>query len=187
MAGAAKHLRDIALLPGMATLVIPVLLVRATGGPWAFADVAAWAGWAGWARTLSVALGAALLAAGVGLFVWTVSLFARFGRGTLAPWEPTQQLVVRGPYRHVRNPMITAVTTVLLAEALLFGAPVLLAWAAAFFGVNALWIPRYEERSLERRFGGSYRAYSANVPRWLPRRTAWDPAARTECSRGAER
>ena len=42
------------------------------------------------------------------------------GHGTPAPWDPTERMVVRGPYRHVRNPMISAVFMVLAAEALLF-------------------------------------------------------------------
>jgi hypothetical protein len=41
-----------------------------------------------------------------------VTLFVRDrGRGTLAPWSPTSELVVAGPYRVVRNPMITGVAT----------------------------------------------------------------------------
>ena len=59
-------------------------------------------------------------AAGFGLAVWTVKLFMKFGDGTPAPWDPPQKLVIRGPYRHVRNPMITGVLLLLLAEAMLF-------------------------------------------------------------------
>jgi protein-S-isoprenylcysteine O-methyltransferase Ste14 len=83
--------------------------------------------------------------------------------------------VLRGPYRHVRNPMITAVTTILLGETCLAGSPALLLWTALFFTLNAVWIPTYEEPTLARRFGEEYRDYSANVRRWLPRRTAWEP------------
>ena len=102
-------------------------------------------------------------------------LFARIGRGTLAPWDPTRHLVVEGPYRHVRNPMITAVLAVLAGEAALFGSPPLLIWCAAFFAINHVFFRLHEEPGLERRFGEEYRAYKRNVPRWLPRRAPWAP------------
>jgi protein-S-isoprenylcysteine O-methyltransferase Ste14 len=114
-------------------------------------------------------LGGALIAAGLAMWVWTVRLLARIGRGTLAPWDPTTHLVVEGPYRHVRNPMITAVLCVLLGEALLFGSLAILWFALGFFVVNWVWFVLVEEPGLERRFGDEYRAYVAAVPRWLPR------------------
>ena len=85
---------------------------------------------------LPVLLGLALIAAGFALWLWTVRLFDRVGEGTLAPWDPPRRLVVEGPYRHVRNPMITAVLAVLAGEAALFGSPPLLIWLAAFFAIN---------------------------------------------------
>jgi protein-S-isoprenylcysteine O-methyltransferase Ste14 len=130
----------------------------------------------GAAAALPVLLGLGLIGAGVALWTWTVRLFARIGKGTLAPWDPTQRLVVAGPYRHVRNPMITAVLSVLLGEAALFGSPVLLAWFGAFFAINWVGFLVYEEPGLERRFGEEYSEYKRHVPRWLPRRKAWTPA-----------
>jgi protein-S-isoprenylcysteine O-methyltransferase Ste14 len=96
-------------------------------------------------------------------------LFARVGEGTLAPWDPTRKLVVRGPYRHVRNPMITGVLAILLGEAALFGSWPLLVWAFGFFALNAIYMPLVEEPGLVRRFGDDYVRYRRNVPRWLPR------------------
>jgi protein-S-isoprenylcysteine O-methyltransferase Ste14 len=147
-----KHLRAIVLLPGMATIVVPALLVRDP----AFTPVGAVAG-------------AALIAAGLWLFVGTVRLLARVGEGTLAPWDPTSRLVGLGPYEHVRNPMITGVFLILLGEAALFGSWAVLAWAGVFALANALWIPLVEEPGLVQRFGADYERYSADVPRWLPR------------------
>ena len=146
-----RHLAAIALLPGVATVVLPVLLVDdpELGPLWP--------------------LGAVLLAAGLALFAWTVALFARVGRGTLAPWDPTERLVVRGPYKHVRNPMISAVLAILLGEAALFGSWALLAWAAIFFGVNNVWFRLVEEPGLRQRFGADYEEYCRRVPRWVPR------------------
>ena len=167
MSMTAKHWRDIALLPGVVTLVIPAVIVRSTG------DMAVGWGLGGPAALLPFVLGALLVAAGLAMWARTVLLFASYGEGTLAPWEPTQKLVVRGPYRYVRNPMITAVIAILFGEAALYGSFALLAWALAFCGLNLTYIPYVEERALEERFGDSYREYRRNVPRWIPRRTPW--------------
>jgi protein-S-isoprenylcysteine O-methyltransferase Ste14 len=127
---------------------------------------------------LPALLGVSLVGVGLVLFVRTVALFATVGQGTLAPWDPTSRLVVRGPYRHVRNPMISGVYFVLLGEAVGLGLPALLIWAAAFLAVNAIYMPLFEEPGLKRRFGEDYETYAANVPRWLPRLRPWDPIAR---------
>jgi protein-S-isoprenylcysteine O-methyltransferase Ste14 len=149
-------------------LLLPALILAATGSN---------VGWdlGGVVAVLPALLGLALIGTGFALWLWTVRLFSRIGKGTLAPWDPTQRLVVEGPYRHVRNPMISAVLAVLAGEAALFGSLPLLVWCAAFFTGNAVFFRRYEEPGLERRFGEDYRAYKRNVPRWLPRRTAWTP------------
>jgi protein-S-isoprenylcysteine O-methyltransferase Ste14 len=69
----------------------------------------------------SRAVGLLLMLAGLSLVVKTVRLFAVVGKGTLAPWDPPKNLVVEGPYRYVRNPMITGVLTILLGESAFFG------------------------------------------------------------------
>ena len=103
------------------------------------------------------------------MIAWTVALFAGIGQGTLAPWDPTSRLVVRGPYRHVRNPMISGVLCVLLGEAALFGSLAVLAWSGVVFALNAVYFVLVEEPGLRERFGAEYDAYAAHVPRWLPR------------------
>jgi protein-S-isoprenylcysteine O-methyltransferase Ste14 len=148
---ALRHLLAICLLPGMVAGVIPALLVD---------GLAAWP---------LVVLGAVVAALGLALIVQTVALFASVGKGTLAPWDPTERLVVRGPYRRVRNPMISGVLCVLLGEALAFGSVAVLVWFAIVFALNAVYFPLIEEPDLQRRFGADYEAYRAAVPRWLPR------------------
>jgi protein-S-isoprenylcysteine O-methyltransferase Ste14 len=150
---ALRQLAAIVLLPGTVTVLVPGSLLDGTElAPWPL-----------------VVLGAALLAVGVATIAWTVSLFAGVGHGTLAPWDPPSTLVVRGPYRHVRNPMISGVLAVLLGEAALFGSVAVLIWAAVVFAVNAVYFVLVEEPGLRRRFGADYEAYAARVPRWLPR------------------
>lgn len=110
-----------------------------------------------------------LSGAGLALFLWCVTLFARVGKGTLAPWDPTSELVAAGPYRHVRNPMITGVAVILAGESLIWRSSQVALWAAAFVVINHVYFIALEEPGLERRFGERYRRYAATVPRWLPR------------------
>jgi protein-S-isoprenylcysteine O-methyltransferase Ste14 len=164
-----KHLRAIALLPGIVTLVLPALIVNSTD------SLNVGAGLDGAPAALPVLLGSALIVAGFLLWLQTVRLFARIGRGTLAPWDPTERLVVEGPYRRVRNPMISAVLAVLVGEAILLGSLPLAVWFVLFFAINAVYMPLSEEPGLERRFGDDYREYKRNVPAWLPRLRPWKP------------
>jgi protein-S-isoprenylcysteine O-methyltransferase Ste14 len=157
----ARQLAAVGLLPVTVTLVVPGLILWRNG-----------ADGGGWALVL---VGAVLVTAGVALVAWTATLFARVGRGTIAPWDPTSRLVVLGPYRHLRNPMISGVLAVLLGEAAIFASVPLLLWFAGVFAVNALYLPLVEEPGLRKRFGADYDAYRANVPRWLPRLSPWEP------------
>lgn len=162
-----RHVRAIGLLPGTVTVVVPaaiLLVTRSVNVGWGFPGVSA---------ALPVLAGVVLLAFGLFLLYRTIRLFGGAGEGTLAPWDPPRRLVVAGPYRHVRNPMISGVLFVLAGEAALLGSPALAAWLALFFGVNAAYFPLVEEPGLERRFGDDYRLYRRNVPRWIPRRTPW--------------
>jgi protein-S-isoprenylcysteine O-methyltransferase Ste14 len=163
-----RHVRAIGLLPGTGVVFVPSLILALTD-----TDV----GWSlgGALQALPILLGTPLICAGLALMHRTITLFAREGDGTLAPWDPTRRLVVRGPYRFVRNPMIVGVLAVILGEAALFGSRVILVWGLAFFAVNAVWFPVVEEPGLVRRFGEAYETYRRNVPRWVPRRTPWTP------------
>lgn len=99
----------------------------------------------------------------------SVVRFVRRGRGTLVPTAPTQELVISGLYRFVRNPMYVGVLAVVLGEALLFGSPWLLSWAALLAIVFHLFVVAYEEPTLRRAYGEEYDRFCAQVPRWIPR------------------
>jgi protein-S-isoprenylcysteine O-methyltransferase Ste14 len=151
------QLAAVLLLPGLVTAGVPALIVWQTGAS---------------LRPPAV-VGIPLIGVGLVLVISTIRLFATVGRGTLAPWDATSRLVVQGPYRYVRNPMISGVLFILLGEAACFSSPALLIWFAAVLGANAVYIPLVEERGLRRRFGADYEAYEANVPRWIPRPSPW--------------
>jgi protein-S-isoprenylcysteine O-methyltransferase Ste14 len=117
-----------------------------------------------------------MLLVGAGLFV-LISAFTRFvveGLGTPAPVAPTEQLVVGGLYRYVRNPMYLAVAAIILGQALALAQVILLPYAAAFALAVVAFVRRYEEPTLRRQFGEQYDAYCRAVPAWWPRRDPWD-------------
>ena len=100
---------------------------------------------------------------------WCAWDFAMKGRGTPAPFDPPKELVVRGLYRRVRNPMYVGVMSILLGEVWLFASRTLLWYAGlVFIGFN-LFVLLYEEPTLRGKFGAAYERYCAAVPRWLPR------------------
>jgi protein-S-isoprenylcysteine O-methyltransferase Ste14 len=161
MRRALRQLAPILLMPMMVTVGLPYWLLSSFGGATLWqAD--------GTAAALVIA-GAVILCSGLALFLWCLSLFITKGRGTIAPWDPTKQLVVSGPYRLMRNPMITGVALVLLGEALLFGSAAIGLWFLFFLVINHAYFILSEEPGLEKRFGKAYRTYRAVVPRWLPR------------------
>ena len=159
---ALRHALSILLLPTMVTIVVPRWMLRTyaeTDSRWP----------PGFASAVPRTLGSLLLVAGVALVVWCIILFARVGKGTLAPWDPTSHLVAVGPYRYTRNPMITGVLTTLAGEALVTGSQILGLWALTFFLLNHVYFLLLEEPGLATRFGASYAEYKRTVPRWLPR------------------
>jgi protein-S-isoprenylcysteine O-methyltransferase Ste14 len=122
-------------------------------------------------------IGAALVLAGLAGLVDSFARFALEGRGTPAPVAPTKTLVVSGLYRHVRNPMYVAVVSAILGQALLFGSVAVLEYAGVIWGLFHVFVLVYEEPTLFRRYGDSYRGYQREVGRWWPRLTPWRPAA----------
>jgi protein-S-isoprenylcysteine O-methyltransferase Ste14 len=118
-------------------------------------------------------LGAVFSAAGLLLLIVTIRLIIRIGKGTLAPWDPTRKLVLQGPYRYTRNPMISGVALLLLGESILLGSWVLLCWFAFFVIVNTIYLKVSEEPGLARRFGREYLTYREAVPMWMPRLRPW--------------
>src|SRR2546428_13836244 len=133
---ALRSLVSVIVLPGMAALLIPWLIVGPSGRP----EGVTW-------------LGLVPFGFGLALFTWCVAEFAARGRGTLAPWDAPRRFVAAGPYRVVRNPMYLGVGSIVVGQAILFGSLPLLGYLAALAAVRHLfWIP-WEEPSPERAVG----------------------------------
>lgn len=115
------------------------------------------------------AVGGVMVLLGAGLGVACVFTFALIGKGTPAPFDPPRRLVIRGPYKFVRNPMYLGAVVALLGAALVYGSTGLLAYATVFFVLAHVLVVLYEEPTLRRTFGTEYGAYVQQVRRWLPR------------------
>ena len=160
-----RHLLSILILPVTAVIVIPAWLARE------YAVTPSWPGDPSGRVALAVGLASGLT--GLVLFAASLQQFFVDGRGTLAPWDPPRRLVVRGPYRYVRNPMISGIIFILCGVALCLRSRPHAAWAAVFIVANLVYIPLLEEPDLANRFGDAYRRYRAGVRRFVPRLRPW--------------
>lgn len=177
MMGSAKisawrHLRAIALLPFMNTVLIPTVLILVWPPAAPSGASAQW---------LVRAVGLVLVAAGGTLVAHSVAWFVRAGGGTLAPWDPTRALLRTGAYAYSRNPMKAGLFVVLAGEALLLLSLPIAAWLAGFALVNIVYIRVSEEPGLRARFGRAYVDYCERVPRWIPHVHARPTAAKETC------
>jgi protein-S-isoprenylcysteine O-methyltransferase Ste14 len=123
--------------------------------------------------TAKRAIGVLLISAGIIVVINAFVRFAWQGIGTPAPLYPTRRLVVTGSYRYVRNPMYIAVVSIILGQALLFGNLQLAIYGLCLWLVAHLFVRLYEEPTLRRSFPDNYAAFTAHVPRWIPRLTPW--------------
>ena len=121
-------------------------------------------------------VGILLIVAGLPGLVNSFARFALQGLGTPAPIAPTQNLVVTGLYRYVRNPIYIAVVAVILGQAILFGDWRLITYGGLMWLAFHAFVLTYEEPVLAQQFGVQYEDFRANVPRWIPRLSPWRTA-----------
>src|SRR5204863_1423206 len=93
--------------------------------------------WSGIVRPVAIEVqqvaGTVIGAAGAAVALWCIFTFASFGRGTPAPFDPPRGLVIRGPYRFVRNPMYIGAGLALAGAALFYESLPLLVYSGIFF------------------------------------------------------
>lgn len=105
------------------------------------------------------------------VLLWSFWNFLNEGHGTPAPIDPPRQLVLKGFYQYVRNPMYISVIFILIGHFLWSGYWFILVYAGLAFLVTHLFVIFYEEPALKRKFGAAYEDYLTRVPRWIPRLT----------------
>jgi len=146
-----------ALFIGLLLLFLPRRILSATGviQP---AAVGAW-------QVAGMLLGVS----GAALALTCILTFVFVGRGTPAPFDPPRRLVVRGPYRLIRNPMYVGAGLALAGAALFYQSIPLLGYAGLFLVITHLFVVLYEEPTLRRTFATDYDAYCRQVGRWWPK------------------
>lgn len=108
------------------------------------------------------------ITAGAGL-VLALACFVLFAqrRTTILPERDPSSLVVRGPYRHTRNPMYVSLVLSYAGLCVQIGWP----WALLLLPLPLLALQRvvipFEEARLRERFGSAYDRYCRQVKRWL--------------------
>src|SRR5258708_12837080 len=109
-------------------------------------------------------IGVMLIIAGIPGLVDSFARFALQGLGTPAPIAPTQNLVVTGLYRYVRNPIYIALVSVTVGQALLFGDGRLLWYGAVGWLAFHLFVVLYEEPTLPPKFVITSETFPPHTP-----------------------
>src|SRR5438093_3583305 len=115
--------------------------------------------------------GLILVTIGTAIALWCVFTFVFIGKGTPAPFDPPRRLVIRGPYRFVRNPMYIGAGMTLAGAALYYESLSILIYTCVFFLITHLFVVLYEEPTLRRTLGGEYEMYYRRVRRWIPKQS----------------
>lgn len=152
-----EWLKAIIILPFNVTVVIPYLILYISKFQYNIPNI------------IQIIFGIILFIFGLFLAIWTMILFNTIGKGTLAPWAAPKHLVVEGPFKIVRNPMITGILSILTAESLILNSINLFYWMIIFFIVNCIYFKLFEEKQLENKFGLEYWEYKQKVPMWIPK------------------
>ncbi len=119
---------------------------------------------------MNLLMGVILLVIGSWLWIWSVATFAVM-KGTPVPLAPPPVLVVRGPYRFSRNPMLTGVFFTLFGIGFLLPSlSLVFIYTPAFILLNYFWLKYIEEPELERRLGAAYVDYKKHTPMFFGRR-----------------
>lgn len=113
-------------------------------------------------------MGAALIAAGIGLAVSGVWAF-RCMKTTLSPTQPhkASALVQNGIYRRTRNPMYSGLSLALLGWSLLWNNWSGLIWVPLFTLYLTQFQIKPEEEALSEKWGQPYAVYCQRVRRWI--------------------
>ena len=162
-----EYLKVVLILPGNVLITIPFLIFLFTRKSYSYYLV-------GFDNFLFY-IAMFFLALGLFLAIWSVRTFySKGGEGTPGPWRPISNLIISGPYRYIRNPMILGVVNLLLFESAFFTSFLFLLWAIVFFVGNIIYFKTFEERELIMRFGMDYENYKNEVPMFFPKFTPYN-------------
>ena len=157
-----EYFKVVLILPGNVLIAIPFLIFLFTRNSFSY-DLISF-------NSPLFYIAILFLIIGLWLSVWSVKTFYfKGGDGTPGPWKPISKLVIDGPYRYVRNPMLIGVFFLLLFESIFFSAIPIFYWFLVFFVSNIFYFKLVEEKDLIKRFGSDYEDYKSNVPMLYPK------------------
>lgn len=117
--------------------------------------------------------------AGVGLplfaalGVWAAVTLAVVGQGTPAPFDAPRNLVTRGPYGYVRNPLVIATIGLGTMIGIVLGSVPVLAFVTLSLLLWYAFVRPAEEHDLAKRFGYAWTHYGRHVRAFRPRLTPY--------------
>lgn len=114
---------------------------------------------------------------GAVLIIASVWCFGTGARSSPAFNETPKRLVVRGPYRHVRNPMYVGQLIVIAGHFFWTGTLSILMYFGAYALGAYLISTRYEQPLLEKLFPQAFAHYRKRVPAWIPGLRPYNPSA----------
>lgn len=119
--------------------------------------------------TIRALISIPILVAGLGVTAWSVIHFLRV-KGTPVPFNPPPTLVDSGPYKYVRNPMVTGVFLMLFGVGFAIASPSIVLIFTPLYILLHLWeLKNIEEPELIRRLGEDYLIYRSRTPMFIPR------------------
>lgn len=122
------------------------------------------------ARLLELGIGGVSAIVGMFFMAWSVLTFITIGKGTAVPIAPPRKIVVSGPYRLCRNPMLLGAILYYLGVGVYFGSlriGVIMFLFSLIIG--SCYIKLIEEQELQIKFGADYLEYKRRTPFLVPK------------------
>ena len=119
-------------------------------------------------RDVSWAVALSMIVAGAAVTAWSVFHFLKF-QGTPVPLNPPPSLVVSGPYRFARNPMLTGIFLLLFGLGFAIQSlSLMLVFTPLYISFHVWELKQIEEPELIKRLGNEYLAYREQTPMFIP-------------------
>jgi len=103
------------------------------------------------------------------LMVLTIIYFIK-AKGTPVPLNPPQSLIKIGPYRYIRNPMLTGIFLQLFGIGFYYHSlSLIFIFTPLFIALNYWELKNIEEPELQKRFGQEYKKYKQQASMFFPK------------------
>lgn len=116
----------------------------------------------------NIILGLLLSLVGTFLMLWSCWYFFA-GKRTPVPVNPPKNLITRGPYKYMRNPMHTGMFLVMFAFGFYYDSLLsVFLFTPLYIFIYIWYFKNVEEPELEKRLGKDYIEYKQKVPMFFP-------------------